>query len=80
MRIAFVTSCMEPGRDGVGDYVRDLAAACVQRGHACVVTAINDRYVDQPCPQKQTSGSLEIEVLRLPASASVDTAGRRSDR
>ena len=69
MRIAFVTSCMEPGRDGVGDYVRDLAAACVQRGHACVVTAINDRYVDQPCPQKQTSGSLEIEVLRLPASS-----------
>ena len=33
MRIAFVTGCLEPGRDGVGDYTLTLAAECVRRGH-----------------------------------------------
>lgn len=33
MKIAFVTGCLEPGRDGVGDYTATLAAECVRRGH-----------------------------------------------
>lgn len=33
MRIAFVVGCLEPGRDGVGDYTATLAAECERRGH-----------------------------------------------
>lgn len=40
MKIAFVTGCLEPGRDGVGDYVRTLAAECAARGHEVRLLAL----------------------------------------
>ncbi|MBX3736152.1 MAG: hypothetical protein KF715_05645 [Candidatus Didemnitutus sp.] len=42
MKIAFVTGCLEPGRDGVGDYVRTLAAECTARGHAVRLLSLAD--------------------------------------
>lgn len=44
MRILFLCSSLEPGRDGVGDYTRRLAAACANNGHDCHVLALNDHY------------------------------------
>ena len=46
-KIAFITSCLEPGRDGVGDYTRLLAAECARRGHATRLVALNDPYLDR---------------------------------
>lgn len=59
MRIAFVTGCLEPGRDGVGDYVRTLAAECARRGHEFRLLALAEpRAVaprDEPLPiRRQT--------------------------
>jgi hypothetical protein len=31
--LVFISGCLEPGRDGVGDYTRTLAAECARRGH-----------------------------------------------
>jgi hypothetical protein len=45
MKIAFLCAAAEPGRDGVGDYTRRLAAACADFGHACRVLALNDRHL-----------------------------------
>ncbi len=45
MKIAFICSSAEPGRDGVGDYTRRLAAACTELGHQCLILALNDRHV-----------------------------------
>lgn len=42
MRIAFVTSCLEPECDGVGDYTTLLAEECARRGHAVARLALND--------------------------------------
>lgn len=47
MRIAFLTSCLEPGRDGAGDYSRALAEECTQAGHATCLVALNDRHVTE---------------------------------
>jgi hypothetical protein len=69
MRIAFVTSCLEPGKDGVGDYTRDLAAACRTEGCDSQLIALNDRYVGAPLECAQTTRGTAIETLRLPASA-----------
>jgi hypothetical protein len=44
MRIAFVTSCLEPECDGVGDYTTLLAAECERRGHAVMRIALHDRH------------------------------------
>lgn len=46
MKIAFITSCLEPGRDGVGDYTALLAAECERRGHDARLIALNDPHVE----------------------------------
>lgn len=45
MRIAFVTSCLEPECDGVGDYTTLLAEECGRRGHAVTRLALNDSHI-----------------------------------
>jgi hypothetical protein len=40
MRIAFIAGCLEPGRDGVGDYTRSLAAECARRGHTVALLSL----------------------------------------
>jgi hypothetical protein len=46
MNIVFICASAEPGRDGVGDYTRRLAAACAELGHRCLILALNDRHVN----------------------------------
>jgi hypothetical protein len=46
MRIAFVTGRLQPGSDGVGDYVRRLAAECVRQGHAVALVALAEMAAD----------------------------------
>lgn len=43
MKIAFIVSSLEPGRDGVGDYTRRLAAELIQQGHECRLIALNEK-------------------------------------
>ena len=43
MKIVFITSCLEPGRDGVGDYTRRLAGELIRHGHECRLVALNER-------------------------------------
>jgi len=58
MKIAFVTSCLEPGCDGVGDYTTLLAAECEHRGHTVARAALNDGF---------TRNVIEMPgLLRLP--------------
>lgn len=45
MKIAFLCTSLEAGRDGVGDYTRHLAAACRDAGQTCRLFAINDRHL-----------------------------------
>lgn len=40
MKIAFITGSLAPGQDGVGDFVRTLAAGCVRRGHTVALVAL----------------------------------------
>jgi hypothetical protein len=43
MKIAFVTGCLEPGRDGVGDYTATLAAECVRLGHEVRLLSLGEK-------------------------------------
>jgi len=43
MKIAFVTSGLEPEADGVGDYTRRLASELTRMGHTCRLIALNER-------------------------------------
>lgn len=42
MRIVFITACLEPGRDGVGDYTRTLARECSRLGHSSALLSLNE--------------------------------------
>ncbi len=64
MNCVFLCACLEPGRDGVGDYCRGLAEELVALGHQAGIVAINDSFVD-------TEKLIEspLPMLRLPQKA-----------
>jgi hypothetical protein len=64
MQILFFNSSLEPGRDGVGDYLRLLAAACTRLGHRCAAVALHDHFVSAPAHSSWEDGTISA---RLPA-------------
>lgn len=75
MKIAFITSRLEPGQDGVGDYTRALAKECVRQGHECFLVALCERASNQSVPNDNIDESAKdasgrIAELRLPTRLS----------
>lgn len=63
MKILFFCGSLEPGRDGVGDYTRRLAAACAARGHTCTVIALHDPAAGRMIDLSDDA----VRLIRLPA-------------
>ncbi|OYP34103.1 glycosyltransferase [Rhodopirellula sp. MGV] len=70
MRLVFLCGCLDPGKDGVGDYVRRLAGELVRQGHQVAAIAVNERELG--CPIKReiqvdefSDLSSSVSVLRL---------------
>lgn len=74
MRIAFVTGSLEPGRDGVGDYVRTLADECARHGHEVALVALAE-----PGPVEK-AGDERWPILRLAAAQARVDGGREVRR
>lgn len=68
MHIVFLCGSLEPGRDGVGDYVRRLAGALLQQGHQAAAVALHDPFVDEETVSAQPADGEALPVWRLPAS------------
>ena len=64
MRILFLCSGLEPGRDGVGDYTRRLAAECVSQGHECRIISLNDKTSGTEPGCLRCSGAGRVEQAR----------------
>jgi len=64
LKIAFIHSCLEPGRDGVGDYTIALASQCAVQGAEVSALAVNDPFVSGP--EETTRDG--VPCLRLPQS------------
>ena len=64
MNLLFFCGSLEPGRDGVGDYTRRLAGACVARGHSCTVIALHDPQV----PRVTDLVTDDVRLIRLAAA------------
>jgi hypothetical protein len=67
VRIAFITSSLEAGRDGVGDYTRRLAAELIRQRHPSIIVSLNDSQVAEPLFGLQEMEGTSISVLRLPS-------------
>lgn len=68
MKIAFLCGSLEPGRDGVGDYVRRLALELRRQGHWPAGIALNDHYIEEEVLGAQPEAADAWPMLRLPAS------------
>jgi hypothetical protein len=69
MKILFICGSLEPGKDGVGDYVQHLAKSLVHKGHQVQALALNDRLVNEHQEQDRvlSEGSF-MRISRLPAA------------
>jgi len=67
LKIAFVCGSLEPGHDGVGDYVRLLAAEIITQGHHAIIVALNDYHITDEYKGIQKVANVELSVLRIPS-------------
>jgi hypothetical protein len=65
MKILLICGSLEPGRDGVGDYSRNLKREFVKQGHQVFLLALNDRHAGTLI---ENAAHKEISEVRLPAS------------
>ena len=70
MKIAFIATCLEPERDGVGDYSRLLAEECTRQGYPCCLISLNDRFINNPSQGTIREGEIKMPILRLPSKIS----------
>lgn len=68
MKLLFLCTSLEPGRDGVGDYVRLLAESCIEGGHECQIVALNDEHIARGGVEWQHGQSQDIHCMRLSPS------------
>jgi hypothetical protein len=66
--IVLVCSSLEPGKDGVGDYSRRLAAELLKCGYKCAVLSLNDRDSKDKTIELQSADGADVPVLRLSSS------------
>lgn len=66
MRIIFLCSSLEPGKDGVGDFTRKLASELILQGSICNIVALMDKFVSEETEEWQMFINVSIQVLRLP--------------
>jgi hypothetical protein len=78
LRILFICSSLEPGRDGVGDYTRCLACELSKQGHLVRCLALNDPGILAPTEDIQEFDGARLTVLRLPRSERWDARARRA--
>jgi hypothetical protein len=67
MKILFICGSLESGKDGVGDYVQQLAAELIGKGHDVVAMAINDKHTSVEHRNEQLSNGISVPVFRLPS-------------
>ena len=70
LKIVFVCGCLEPGRDGVGDYTKRLSIELIRLGHQVTALALSDGFITAPLEEKQVIENEHLQVLRIPASVS----------
>jgi glycosyltransferase involved in cell wall biosynthesis len=63
MKLLFITGCLQPGKDGVGDYTRELATECARRGHLIFLISLNDPWIKVPV--KEIPPVTDTSSLRL---------------
>jgi len=67
MKIIFLCGGLEPGRDGVGDYIRRLADELIHQGHDVGVLAFNDHFVNKEFFDVHNPHEKKVTIFRIPS-------------
>jgi len=67
MHLMFICGCLEPGCDGVGDYVVRLGTALVSQHMEVYILALNDTYTEDIAEEKRCTAHGSIQVRRFPS-------------
>jgi hypothetical protein len=67
MKIVFICGCLEPGMDGVGDYVQRIAGTLKTKGHQVTLIALKDKYVQFLLSDVEKNDIFGVSVYRIPA-------------
>jgi hypothetical protein len=78
MKIVFICGSLEPGRDGVGDYVRRLAGWLSTQGHSIGAISLNDHHVTAETTTTQQMDEVAVQVMRIPAKWSAEKRFNRA--
>lgn len=70
MRIVFICGCLEPGRDGVGDYARLLGKALAERGNQVMLLSIYDYYQTTALKFIEERGG--IKIIRISSKGNLN--------
>jgi hypothetical protein len=73
MKILFTTGCLEPGKDGVGDYTRELAGECARRGHSVFLMSLNDPWIKAPLKEIPPDTDTDTDTGTSPVPPDTDT-------
>lgn len=68
MKILFLCSSIEEGKDGVGDYTRLLAEDLILKGCQVHILALYDKYNEGLVKESQNTGNGFVEVTRISKS------------
>ena len=66
MKIVFITSSLEPGRDGVGDYTRRLAGIFIKLGHTVTALSLKDHFTTNEIVGSQNIDGIALDIIRIP--------------
>ena len=67
MRILFLCGSIEPGRDGVGDYVRLLAKKLTENMHTISILALSTHHIMHEQYGSEVCDGTSVETLSIPA-------------
>ena len=70
MKILFLCGSAEPGKDGVGDYTRQLCGELIRMGHQALIISLCDKQADNYLCQSQLIEVTSVMVRRIPIATS----------
>lgn len=70
MNILFICGSAEPGKDGVGDYIRRLCGELLRRGHQAQILALCDKHASCFFTENQFIEGSPVIVSRIPIGSS----------
>ena len=70
MKILFLCGSAEPGKDGVGDYTRQLCGELIRMGHQALIVSLCDKQADNYLCQSQLIEVTSVMVRRIPIATS----------